>query len=60
MKKANGGPDGKDSQSNNVGGVYYNQHSGRSETAIKFEELDNFKATHGKEFYQEQFNVRQL
>lgn len=60
MKKANSDPDGKDSQSNNVGGVYYNQLTGRSETAIKFEDLNNFKATHGKEFYQEQFDVRQL
>lgn len=60
MKKAYSDPDGKDSQSNNVGGVYYNQLTGRSETAIKFEDLNNFKATHGKEFYQEQFDVRQL
>ncbi|BFY99172.1 hypothetical protein BsWGS_02213 [Bradybaena similaris] len=56
MKKPKSDPDGNH-ESNHVNGVYFNQLSEHPETVIQFGNVDNVKATHGKEFYQEHLNL---
>ncbi|CAG5127330.1 unnamed protein product, partial [Candidula unifasciata] len=56
MKNTNDIQAEKDGRVNHVGSVYYNHVSGCSETAIRFDDLDHFLSTHGREFFQKQFN----